>query len=634
MEVVEFNSILLESRADSGWACYPSPSLECCILMSKNPMMVGLCPKPFTAQINSISGPFDVSDLLVNSKPNKPETVLPNTEPINIETVSQLLLNPSLSNTDLPWIHRIGATPSSACWSPGNTSIFVMLHSDGEVSFWDGKNKCFLLWMTDTISKLYFSNPIKLADENIPKIKSVSESLFVTAICWSDVIYDLENEIFAYLVTAHKSGKINIWKVVFSQSWNFQLDFNLKYTITTSDKNVTSVHWISSSDDCATLIYGNSQGQVHGVSLNISKIHEFSSDEKVAIFSDKDRISVDKIMHIPQPENLICLIVIKLSYFLTFILDQNLKVIHLKFEDLSNRITGIKQMDENNLIVSTLTGTIYHLNLFIDPQNNPNIDLEKITCSVNFDEWSLKGIYVTKNNAFFIMILTPSKTIFRKRGKVMSKIIYAYFKNVDCIKTILDNNSQKLTNYWDILELYRVYHNLSLLPADQPIKFTDDMMYETKASMWFNIIKHPHYEKEELFKTILLNHVKVSLAKQIDDLKQNKVITDFDMKTMSCYMNFLREHNGDLADQVLQDLKEMNVPIISVTKHCDFCGENFKSLSCSNNHQHQWCCVTLQEINDLDYYFCSMCKSIAHRNLDFDNLKCIFCDLFFEKNIL
>lgn len=635
MEICELSSGFLESRVDSNWACHTSSSLECCVVMLNKPLLVQLCPKPFSVQLNSTTGPFDLLDLQkIDSQPEKPQVVLPNTEPISLETVSQLLLNPSLSTTELPWIHRLEASLSDGCYSPGDTFVFALLNSDGEVSFWDTRNKCFLLRMTDIISKLYFSNPIQLTDKNLPEIKNVSESLFISAICWSDVVYQFEGEVFAYFVTVHKSGKIHIWKVIFTLSWNFQLDFVLKHTIEIDDKNVTSVQWISSSDRTA-LICGNSQGQVRCVSFDFLKIYEFNSNEEFFIFSDKDRISVSKILHTSGPENVICLIIIKLSYFIIFILDHNFRTLHMEFQDLSNRITGIKEIDINNFFISTLNGSIYHLNLLFDAENKPVFDLKQITCNVDFNEWSLRGIYFTKNNAFCIMILTPSKTMCRKKGKITSKIVYTYLKNIDCIKIIFNNDSQSLTGYWDILELFRIYHNLSLFSAEWPIKFSDDMtIYNTKASMWFNIMKYPDYEAKELFNTILLDHIKVSLLKQIDNFKLMKTVTYFDVKTIACCMNFLREHDENTAEIFSNDIAKTGISIIDVTKQCDYCGENFKSLSCSNNHFHQWCCVTLQEIDNVDYFYCSMCKSVAHCNLASYNPKCIFCDMFFEKNTL
>lgn len=578
-------------------------------------------------------------------------------EKISREDLSTILYDPLLvprlkvaSDTPLYFIKAIWSTSRIV---PSENCALALLTSVGGATLWMYKTNTWSVLVDisnlillhlkgeDLIVPLTMGTP-----DYMPKFQEQCYKLVTSAIAWSS-FYQFKHENFVFFTTVQKNGDVYVWKVKPDNVLDVTLQAELEVIHESKFKNVCSALWIAISQFRCVLVLGTIRGKVYCVHFDIDTDFKLKYSRTVEVWQDEDNIKVTQMLSTwigPR----ICIVVIKASFFIGILINQDGEVVSTSHKHLDNlNITGVQEIDYLEYAVSTMTGVTCTLTLGQNYEDcNLHISDSMVDVDLNYSRWAQYGMCISKKSAIWVSCLNPCKTMQRQFGKSCSRIVFSHPAHLDPMAHIYNNKSELLTNIWDLMELARVLmlKNNKVIPNNWTMEWNHEMTdYQLKVCLWITFMAHLVQEATEKVKKIreliLCRHVERSLPLLV--LKQYKEgLSVFEEDSAKCMVNYLRYCNktfrkGELGPY-LERINRSLHPLIPEDSDilCDWCQEPLENVNCSQGHPRQWCCVTLQKVDDGECLVCNVCGCSAHAELVNQSPTCTFCDTYMQSNSL
>ncbi|XP_063388399.1 uncharacterized protein LOC134674301 [Cydia fagiglandana] len=570
---------------------------------------------------------------------------------INIKNIDyiQMMLNPAL------WPHNVQlmeelASVVSVQWSPpnfvhNNESVIAILNNVGNIELFAPASCGYLslLNISSIIEKQYRDTFEGNLPHMVEEVKKIADALETCACCWGTQYNDTFN-----FVTAQKNGDIHFWKLQGADKLSIE-----KLTTEHSDAGeIVTMQWIPISNDVFLLVSANIFGQLYVYKYqwenNCPKLINcdcpWPHKDRMVIRHLKYRVINDKII-------LICN---KHRHLLVLLIDDTCNKVSEYLNNLNDyKITVISETNKY-FYIGTINCSIYKVDIMLT-DGTLNVNVEEKTFKDNLANHDLCGLGFSKNGVICALAVRNRKIMFRKENIALDVIFLCEKESYGReLKLLLENPTEKLTDYWDCLELLRCKAlRLKTLPAANYSQlYFNHNIYGNKLYLILlnyyhtltNLLKNnssgclPETSLEVTKEWIFAIHAKRMISEFADicEKKQNgDVLTDLDTQTYSCAKNYIKYY----CDKYEKNLAELVPSGFDNAKDnfeytCQCCDENLKGFSCPNGHINMFCGLTLTPIESSDYLSCSACGLIARKELEPENPTCLFCDIHLNSYFL
>ncbi|XP_061722388.1 uncharacterized protein LOC133528904 [Cydia pomonella] len=559
----------------------------------------------------------------------------------NIDYI-QMMLDPALWPHNVQLMEELASVVSIQWSSPNfvhnNERVIAVLNNIGNVEVFAPASCGYssLLNISSTIESQYKNTSEGSLPHEVAEVKKIADALETCACCWGAQYNDAFN-----FVTAQKNGDIHFWKL---QSANGEISIE-KLIVEHSDAGeIVTMQWIPISNVVFLLVLANILGQLYVYKYQwenncpklINRGCPWPHKDRMAVRHLKYRVVNDRIM-------LICN---KHRHLLVLLIDDTCNKVSEYVNNLNDyKITVISESNKH-FYIGTINCTIYKVDIMLT-DGTLNVNVEEKTFKENFTNHDLCGLGFSKNSVICALAVLNRKILFRKENVALDVIFLCEEENYGRELTLLlQNPTQKLTDYWDCLELLRCkVLRLKTLPAiGYSQLYLNQNIYENKLYLIIlnyyhtleNLLKNnstgclPETSLEVTKEWIFALHAK-SMISEFADIcrkKQNSdVLTDLDTQTYSCAKKYIKYY----CDKYKKNLAELVPSGFDNTKDfdiiCQCCDETLKGFSCSKGHINMFCGLTLTPIESSDYLSCSACGLIARKELEPENPMCLFCDL-------
>ncbi|XP_035907674.1 uncharacterized protein LOC118510217 [Anopheles stephensi] len=345
-------------------------------------------------------------------------------------------------------------------------------------------------------------------------------------------------------------------------------------------------------------------------------------------------------------------------------------------------VTGMQQVCPRTYIVTTLPGTIFHI--FVNgsrSRNGMQITTQEVKSDLNVGSYALYGVAASRTRSAWFFLGYPSRRFDHLTLRSPTSIFFCRFNQKDALKALLLNNTNKLDNYHDAVEMVRfqgIKNSDTLKPLEEMVlvlSLDEQSMYYLKLQLIHLSAKISYQTKrsraiaESLHSqhTFICSLIEVISACRVvcwlADLFTNRaVLVPLQQSALRCLRNFIRsivygestsEYEYLLTDlkpvleQVLQNADLIPTPDI-MHEVCSFCDAPIEpsSQSCPKMHQVFRCVLTKIQITlESDEITCEMCQRYSvrpefletifeHDTTLVDFRKCCICDAPFKENQL
>ena len=299
-------------------------------------------------------------------------------------------------------------------------------------------------------------------------------------------------------------------------------------------------------------------------------------------------------------------------------------------------VTGITKIskDSLNYLMTTLNNEIFYMELAVHCVDVVKIQrFEKVENSdMNPEKFNAYGITTSKNKVMTFVALHPRVTTDHLTIKQPLCLSLNLFSLNSPYKILINNDSLKLTEFFDCVEAVRFIgskrlETLQVLEAmDYEIALNAEFIYYLKVQLIVIDAKQIYYQTRSDSILELMRETELSIRQIIEVINAFIILksTKTTHKTaVRCLANFIRNYiNEEILKEPFKtaqltfksELQELliNLPetIIGSAEVCLYCAENIDTdkLTCSENHQMARCAITKLLLPLSAKSFCSICN--------------------------
>ena len=333
-------------------------------------------------------------------------------------------------------------------------------------------------------------------------------------------------------------------------------------------------------------------------------------------------------------------------------------------------VTGITSISniKSTFLITTLDNEISFMEVTKNGENLTISTFTRVTIlnsQIPQEKFRSYGIAASKNKVLVYTALYPETANDHLTLKQPLHITITQFSLNDPHKILLENQSLRLTEYQDCVEVIRYVGTgkletmASLTVMDYDIELTEKFAYYLKIQLLVTESKLVFYKtrSENIYDTT--NETKASIKKIIDIFHAYKALKQFKPKknqskllllAIRCLSNFVANYilediqkpPFNQAQQIFKedlttvsnDVKAMSCLKGIKTELCYYCEADIEAdkLTCPNNHQPMRCSMTKLQLNASAMNFCPRCNCNV---MDLQTLKevtghddhvCTYCD--------
>uniref|UniRef100_A0A182SZU4 Transcription factor IIIC 90kDa subunit N-terminal domain-containing protein n=1 Tax=Anopheles maculatus TaxID=74869 RepID=A0A182SZU4_9DIPT len=495
----------------------------------------------------------------------------------------------------------------------------------------------------------------------------------ITCFAWESVIYQHPVR-FAF---ATKSGKIVLCHL---------------------EPNCPKIEHVHQEEEAARVIkYVAVQGQQHFLLVGLESgrlgVYRFGKGsatqqgpyvaEYIATYFERD-ISIAaiecEVERKANGEELLLILVAKATYLLALEIGFDGTVHGSVTLNLDNfMVTGLQQVCPRTYIVTTLPGKIFHI--FVNgarSRNGMQLSLQEVKSDLNVGSYALYGVAASRTRTAWFFLGYPSRRFDHLTLRSPICIFFCRFNQKDALKALLLNNTNKLDNYHDAVEMVRFQGNKNsdtLKPLEEAVlvlSLDEQSMYHLKLQLIQLSAKISYQTKRSRANAESLHSQHQFICSLIEvinacrvvcwlaDLYTNRtVLVPLQQNTLRCLRNFIRsmveEQSTGEYEYLLTDLKPVLVQVLENTdpihtpdimhEVCSFCDAPIEPTSqcCPKMHQVFRCVLTKIQITlESDEITCEMCQRYSVRSEFLETIfehdttlvdfrKCCICDAPFKE---
>ncbi|XP_050074064.1 uncharacterized protein LOC126561788 [Anopheles maculipalpis] len=378
-------------------------------------------------------------------------------------------------------------------------------------------------------------------------------------------------------------------------------------------------------------------------------------------------------------EELLLILAVKGTYLLALEIAFDGKLLGTVTLNMDNfMVTGLQQVCPRTYIVTTMPGKIFHI--FVNgsrSRNGMQITLQEVNSDLNVGSYALYGVAASRTRSAWFFLGYPSRRFDHLTLRSPTCIFFCRFSQIDALKTLLLNNTNKLDKYHDAVEMIRFQGNKNadtLKPLEDAVlvlSLDEHSMYQLKLQLIQLSAKISYQSKrsrasaENLYSQhqFICSLIEVIHACRVvcwmaDLFTNGTTLVPLQQDALRCLRNFIRsmvqEQYAGEYEYLLTDLKPLlsqvlgstdPIPLPSIMHEvCTFCDDPIEpnSQSCPKTHQVFRCMqtkiqVTLESVE----LTCEMCERCSVRTEFLDTIfqhdttlvdyrKCFICDAAFK----
>ncbi|XP_068623727.1 general transcription factor 3C polypeptide 4-like [Battus philenor] len=497
----------------------------------------------------------------------------------------------------------------------------------------------------DNLKHLSISEALHKVPKNPKELQEAAHALATIAICWSDKINADES---CYFVTAQKNGLVLFWLLT---SQGKKISADVVGYIDGDLVEINYIKWVPLNNEKFLIITSNVLGKVH-IHVCVIDNNSIKSLNKHELWTYSDRMIAKHFNYIVDTENIV-LLYSKNRHFIVQMLDRNFI---LKSQEVVNindyKITDIKKENET-FYLSTINNKLFKISIQYDSILKVETSLVQIKESYPTSE--LHALGFSTNGILCMFALIERKILWRKEPfKIDLIILKNSNKNETEIAALLNNDTKRLTNYWDYIELIRYsVTKTKMLPNidyKQLLDEGENDIYKLKI-YYILLIFYKNLEKickdcstvtlPETSLEVISERIHASYARSIikniyEKHENNCDLEDIESETLFNAKVFL-EYYCDKYEMKLSTLLDPHISEIVKNDYkyvCQCCDEEINRMSCVNGHLNMFCSLTFTPIESDNYLLCKACGALACSELLPKKPMCVFCDLYLCESIL
>ncbi|KAJ6646372.1 Interferon-inducible double-stranded RNA-dependent protein kinase activator A like A, partial [Pseudolycoriella hygida] len=335
-------------------------------------------------------------------------------------------------------------------------------------------------------------------------------------------------------------------------------------------------------------------------------------------------------------------------------------------------ITGLYRLTPNRYIVCTMGGTIQDLTV----EKDLKITAQEIKCNVHFDKYSLNGILISNNQAYWALALYPRLPTDHLALRRPTIISFCTTSANEIMDKLLRNESLCLSNYYDCVEMIRlIEHRRGDLPEEyykgnaDRVETTDNYLYQLKIRSIACYARSAFYKRKTLtkdsnylwheFEYIRKMILAITYYKRLRYLMNIENFNDLlpfqklAGKSWRAYLNTFLEEDTGLKEYLLaRNTLKINFDILLAetagfdtfpSEFCLYCEKEIEvnKLACPDKHEIPRCCVTLLQVPLDNRRVCRQCDAVALDDISklqeatrmkMEQFYCPLCDIALELN--
>jgi hypothetical protein len=335
-------------------------------------------------------------------------------------------------------------------------------------------------------------------------------------------------------------------------------------------------------------------------------------------------------------------------------------------------VTGITSVSCSSpeFLITTLDNEVHHLRLSDDGGSLLSFSrVSVLNSQMNQDKFRAHGIAASKNKVLIYMALYPATANDHLTLKQPIHISINQFSPNDPYKLLLENESLRLTDYHDCVELVRFVGSsnmesmVSLTAMNYDIGLTADFAYYLKIQLLVTKAKLTFYKTRSETVYEVTNERKQSIEKIIEVISAYCLLKNFVPKknqsnlsqlSIRCLSNFIAGYVAEDIqsppfNQAHAAFKEDLVSVLNKAKAragfkgvemCYYCDSSIEpdNLTCTANHQPPRCPITKLQLTAATSNRCSRCDCSVIDRVTLkevtgkDDSTCIYCDGHFIFN--
>lgn len=471
------------------------------------------------------------------------------------------------------------------------------------------------------------------------ELREAAHILSSTALCWAPT---LAGDKCCYIATAQKNGVVMFWLVTCQ---NTSITVHFQRSIDSGEGEILTMRWIPISEDQFVLVCSNIFGQIVLLEcqiktclMQLKKLH--------TLWPDKDRMISSQLQVITINDKII-VICNKHRHLLILMVDKHYNVCGRYINNVNDhRITCITN-SRDEIYLTTVNCQIFKINISI---NDTNLDVKlcPVICNNISPTCELYDISFSPNGVLCTLITVDRKVNFRKEPlKINVVFTTTNAKLNSLVNVLLDNPTEKLTSYWDAVELLRykcmkhkvapsiVYYdlydnacrNIYLLKLYLIfVTFYNNLKKLFKIDPIDNI---PEESLETIKEEVLVIQAEMLFKKYNTKRLNEGQLEGIEKESLFGAMSFLeyycKKNNRNLSDILKFEGSDLGDIVCEYT--CQACDEKIQDFTCSNNHLNMFCSLTFTPIESFEYLSCVWCNRTARIELASEDPKCMMCDV-------
>lgn len=520
-------------------------------------------------------------------------------------------------------------------WSPLEFgSVLAVLNNIGGVEFFAQKQLQWksILNLSPYVTNILHHNKAPVFFEDLKQSVLILET---SAMCWAPEV-NPDNSCF--FVTAQKNGTVIFWQI-FS---NMDAPSH-RGRISADMTEITGIKWIPKSKNNFYLISTDVLGQIHVFNMLIEN-EVISLLQSHALWPYKDRMIAVSLKYTIIDNNIVFLCS-KHRHLLIQVISDSGKVLSQYLNNVNDyRITDIVHTTEG-IYLSTVNVKIYKVNITLQ-NSNLNVTLDQLNIKDTYGTYELYGLRFSKNNVLCALAMANRKVLCRKEAHKMEVIFMSTESKLESIlPTLIKNPSQKLTYYWDCIELLRFqFTKLKVIP-----KIDYDELYNSaspdayKIKIYFILVTYfaslkkvlrlnpgmnlPETTSESVKEKIFYLHAKSLLNTLCEKCQREGKLSDFDMESLYGSKNYLEYYSKKYKTEIEFDRNVLGALENNCEYVCQCCDDKVEGFSCKQGHLNMFCMQSFTPIMGDEYLVCRCCGSTARADLELVSPLCVFCDL-------
>ncbi|KAK4877725.1 hypothetical protein RN001_010231 [Aquatica leii] len=570
-ELKLLTEVALQSKTYTNHGIISSEDFQYCIIVEDGFYILQLCgfmdnfikTMSFTKQFIKVNKYAISSNLGVNI--NSFITSLPKNE--LYEAVLRVDLSEELNDASVVKQQAILAK-----WSPlglvdNNNCVLGVLSHTGSVSlFVDTLNEVeyenFIevtnvseICVDYVKSKMFGDDFDSLPSNNFAELKRRVDIATSNTFAWSHLISENDKK-FCLIIVGQLDGGLIVCRVNSMNLNEVGCECEVIRYYQTGMKRLTAMHWQKANNNNGLLIVGDLEGRTKAISITNIVWDSVEFESETWLWDQLDNIRIEHFKVIVY-ENNIYVFIVKGTDLLICLINQVGKILDIHPHQIGNlQITGIEHYEKNIILVLTYTGVLKEVRFSC---KNDKIHLDHRNIYIDFKWWAYRthGLIISRNKVFIGVLVSLSKLTNIKKRK--DHVRFLIFMNTakNPLQTLLHNNSNLLTMYWDCLEVLRLnallQKTLTTDELPQELDYDKLSLVQLKTCFWLAKSSEMMHDKTQLYRKVSVIKfdevkyiLKIKLAIQhahylLQCLASGDNLSEFHMQSLDIINMFLKE---------------------------------------------------------------------------------------------